>query len=124
MYNSVGYIRRFYFALKTNVIYHIWFAKKRQMHERVKLDREVLEQRRLEILPSLITMKPALDKISRNVDKLCNICYIRPKEATFVHGNISHQVCCYPCAKAIFNQKRTCPVCRRQIEKITKLFCL
>ena len=28
MYNSVGYIRRFYFALKTNVIYHIWFAKK------------------------------------------------------------------------------------------------
>ena len=99
-------------------------GKFRQMHERVRLNREVLEQRRLEILPSLITMKPAPDKTSSNVDKLCNICYSRPKEATFVHGNISHQVCCYPCAKAIFKQKRTCPVCRRQIEKITKLFCL
>jgi len=51
---------------------------------------------------------------------LCTFCCVRPKDACFVHGKISHQVCCYPCAKKLYKQKGTCPVCRRKIEKITK----
>jgi len=51
---------------------------------------------------------------------LCTFCCVRPKDACFVHGKISHQVCCYPCAKKLYKQKGTCPVCRRRIEKITK----
>jgi hypothetical protein len=51
---------------------------------------------------------------------LCTMCCYRPKDACFVHGKISHQVCCYPCAKKLYRQKKGCPVCRRRIEKITK----
>merc|ERR1719342_1475754 len=51
---------------------------------------------------------------------LCTFCCVRPKDACFVHGKISHQVCCYPCAKKLYKQKGSCPVCRRKIEKITK----
>ena len=51
---------------------------------------------------------------------ICTMCCVRPKDACFIHGQISHQVCCYPCAKMIFKNKGTCPVCRRRIEKITK----
>ena len=94
-----------------------------KVYERARLDRALLEQRRLEIPPSLMEMKSVPANPTNDVAQMCSICYLRPKEATFVHGNISHQVCCYPCAKAIFNQKRSCPVCRRMIEKITKLFC-
>ena len=61
-------------------------------------------------------------KLKSESVQICNICYRRPKDATFVHGKISHQICCYPCAKAIFKQHRSCPVCRRKIEKITKIF--
>ena len=87
--------------------------------------RSDLEERRQEILPSLIAEKSLTSNRDNNGGgngQLCNICFRRPKESTFVHGNISHQICCYPCAKAIFKQKRSCPVCRRKIEKITKLF--
>jgi hypothetical protein len=55
-----------------------------------------------------------------NPASLCNMCCVRAKDACFVHGQISHQVCCYPCAKMIFKNRGTCPVCRRRIEKITR----
>ena len=57
---------------------------------------------------------------SARTSAICTICCVRPKDACFVHGRISHQVCCYPCAKMIFKNRGTCPVCRRKIEKITK----
>lgn len=53
---------------------------------------------------------------------LCTLCYIRPKDAAFIHGQCSHQLCCYPCAKKLVKDKKPCPVCRRKIEKITKHF--
>jgi hypothetical protein len=55
-----------------------------------------------------------------NPSQICTMCCVRPKNACFIHGQISHQVCCYPCAKMIFKKRGTCPVCRRRIEKITK----
>ena len=63
-----------------------------------------------------------ISKETKNSDcvQICTMCCLRPKDATFVHGNISHQVCCYVCAKMIFKSRGTCPVCRRKIEKITK----
>ena len=51
---------------------------------------------------------------------LCTLCCAAPKNACLVHGRISHQVCCYSCAKKLFKNHRGCPVCRRKIEKITK----
>ena len=54
-------------------------------------------------------------------DKLCALCCREPKNACLIHGKVSHQVCCYRCAKKLFKKKDSrCPVCRRQIEKITR----
>jgi len=55
-----------------------------------------------------------------NPNMLCTLCCAAPKNACLVHGRISHQVCCYGCAKKLFKNHRGCPVCRRKIEKITK----
>jgi len=65
-----------------------------------------------------------VSEISERQDrtKTCTTCCDRAKDAIFVHGRVSHRACCYPCAKLIFAQKGVCPVCRRKIEKITKLF--
>ena len=52
---------------------------------------------------------------------LCIFCQKRPKNATFIHGNLGHQVCCYPCAKRCWKEKATCPVCKRKVEKIIKI---
>ena len=57
---------------------------------------------------------------SANVDGLCNLCNERPKDACFVHQKISHQYCCYKCAKKLYRISGTCPVCRRKVEKITR----
>ena len=54
------------------------------------------------------------------VGGICSLCCAQPKNACLIHGRISHQVCCYGCAKKLFKNRRGCPVCRRRIEKITK----
>jgi len=53
-------------------------------------------------------------------DNLCIICYARPKDTSFIHGNLGHQVCCYECGVKIWKTPGTCPVCRRKIEKIVR----
>jgi len=62
-------------------------------------------------------------KVAKNEsDNLCNICFNNPNDASFIHGQSSHQVCCYSCAKRIYKRKDPCPICRRKIEKIVKNF--
>ena len=51
----------------------------------------------------------------------CLLCCTKPRDACLIHGNVSHQVCCYKCAKKLFKKKGSrCPICRRRIEKITR----
>ena len=59
-------------------------------------------------------------EVSANNGNLCNICNERPKDACFVHQKISHQFCCYKCAKKQYRINPVCPVCRRKVEKITR----
>lgn len=61
-------------------------------------------------------------KVECHGSNVCSICYIRPKDASFIHGHTSHQMCCCQCAKKIFKRTNVCPVCRRRIEKITQNF--
>lgn len=68
------------------------------------------------------TQKNIPQATNRVTNNPCTICYINTKNACFIHGQSSHQVCCYPCAKKIIKNKEKCPVCRRKIEKITKHF--
>ena len=67
-----------------------------------------------------ISLKKGISISSSTPSMLCTLCCAEPKNACLVHGRISHQVCCYGCARKLFKNKRPCPVCRRRIEKITK----
>lgn len=53
--------------------------------------------------------------------KLCIICYDEERNSFFVP--CGHCATCYDCAKRIFNvENKACPVCRRFIGKVRKLF--
>jgi E3 ubiquitin-protein ligase Mdm2 len=59
--------------------------------------------------------------IATSDSSLCIFCYTNPRNATLIHGQLGHQLCCYPCAKKLWKEHVRCPVCRRKIEKIVKL---
>ncbi len=52
---------------------------------------------------------------------LCTICFTRHKNGALVHGKGAHQFC-YPCCQAVWQGRKCCPVCRRRIERIVKLY--
>ena len=55
---------------------------------------------------------------------MCVICLTRPKEASIIHGNTGHQVCCYICAKRLQHRRMSCPVCRRPISGVIRNYLL
>jgi len=61
------------------------------------------------------------DPISAPRITLCMLCCTNPRNASLIHGQIGHQLCCYPCAKKLWKEQARCPVCRRKIEKVVKL---
>ena len=50
----------------------------------------------------------------------CMICLTGPKEASLIHGKVGHQVCCYHCAKKLYKRGKSCPICRRPVEKVVR----
>lgn len=53
-------------------------------------------------------------------DDLCLICFERPRDASFVHGDSAHSNCCFACASQQDAMGRPCPTCRLPIEKVVK----
>ncbi|CAK8695885.1 unnamed protein product [Clavelina lepadiformis] len=53
---------------------------------------------------------------------LCNICRNNPNDAVIIHRNISHQFCCFRCAKRLKKKGKTCPVCRQPIMLVIRNF--
>ena len=45
---------------------------------------------------------------------LCKVCVTRPRNASFIHGDTGHQVCCFECASRLKNEKERCPECRKK----------
>lgn len=54
-------------------------------------------------------------------NNLCNVCLVNPKNGAFNHGNFSHIYCCYTCAKKVQLMTNNCPICKKKIDKVTKL---
>ena len=52
----------------------------------------------------------------------CTICTVNECNGTLIHGNTSHSITCYPCAKGIIKSTRKCPICRKKLDKIVKTF--
>ena len=53
---------------------------------------------------------------------LCVVCLVRPCNASLVHGDTGHQVCCLECASRLKLEKKRCPVCRKKIKLVIKNF--
>lgn len=53
---------------------------------------------------------------------LCGLCNLRPPDGVFVHCNTGHSLYCYSCSKRVWRKRKQCPVCRRTIAKVIKVF--
>lgn len=45
---------------------------------------------------------------------LCMVCVTRAHNASFIHGDTGHQVCCFECASGLKNEKKRCLMCRKK----------
>lgn len=56
-----------------------------------------------------------------NIENICNICFLLPKNGVFNHGKTGHIYCCYPCAKKVWKQTNKCPICNVRVKFVTKM---
>ena len=69
------------------------------------------------------TTPPKIDEQSVHpADKQCLCCLEYPRNATLVHGDTGHIVCCLHCARVLKAQGQKCPVCRMEIDAVIKHF--
>ena len=47
---------------------------------------------------------------------LCLVCVTTPHNASIIHGDTGHQVCCFECTSRLKMEKKTCPVCHKKIK--------
>ena len=52
----------------------------------------------------------------------CVVCLTSDRNATIVHGETGHIVCCLVCARILKARGDKCPVCRNDIEKVIQHF--
>ncbi|XP_009377761.2 E3 ubiquitin-protein ligase APD2 [Pyrus x bretschneideri] len=64
--------------------------------------------------------KSSRDGESNNTRRLCAICFDAPRDCFFLP--CGHCVACSECATRIAEAAATCPVCRRNIKKVRKIF--
>ncbi len=55
-------------------------------------------------------------------DEICIICATNKINTLFIHDNDSHMVCCFDCAYYIYNSTHECPLCKKNIERLIKVF--
>ncbi|XP_019460162.1 PREDICTED: uncharacterized protein LOC109359922 [Lupinus angustifolius] len=60
------------------------------------------------------------DEASNNSRRLCAICFDAPRECFFLP--CGHCVACFACGTRIAEASGTCPVCRRNMKKVRKIF--
>ncbi|NXG41420.1 MDM4 protein, partial [Psilopogon haemacephalus] len=52
----------------------------------------------------------------------CFLCQHRPRDGNIVHGRTAHLVACFRCAKMLKKKRSPCPVCRKEIELVIRIF--
>ena len=66
--------------------------------------------------------KPKPSQSGSHRDEKCVVCLTSDRNATIVHGETGHVVCCLVCARILKARGDKCPVCRDQIEKVIQHF--
>jgi hypothetical protein len=56
------------------------------------------------------------------VSETCVICLEYPRTMILNHGSDSHFACCEICSQIVKNRDNKCPICRKNIDSITKFY--
>ncbi|XP_052173322.1 E3 ubiquitin-protein ligase APD2-like isoform X2 [Diospyros lotus] len=71
--------------------------------------------------PGSLQGKPLKDgECSNNTHRLCAICFDAPRDCFFLP--CGHSVACFECGTRIAELAGTCPICRRKMKKVRKIF--
>ncbi|NWV11366.1 MDM4 protein, partial [Ptilonorhynchus violaceus] len=52
----------------------------------------------------------------------CFLCQHRPRDGNIVHGRTAHLVACFRCARMLKKRRSPCPVCRKEIKMVIRIF--
>ncbi|NWR89230.1 MDM4 protein, partial [Furnarius figulus] len=52
----------------------------------------------------------------------CFLCQHRPRDGNIVHGRTAHLVACFRCARMLKKKRSPCPVCRKEIKMVIRIF--
>ncbi|XP_074833407.1 protein Mdm4 isoform X2 [Carettochelys insculpta] len=58
----------------------------------------------------------------KNVLNPCLLCRKRPRDGNIIHGRSAHLVACFRCAKMLKKGQSPCPVCKKQIQRVIRIF--
>ncbi|XP_063274318.1 protein Mdm4-like isoform X2 [Prinia subflava] len=76
--------------------------------------REFSELKKEEEMESLESIKTLLNP--------CFLCQHRPRDGNIVHGRTAHLVACFRCARMLKKKRSPCPVCRKEIKMVIRIF--
>ncbi|NXB58206.1 MDM4 protein, partial [Struthidea cinerea] len=77
-------------------------------------NRDFAELKKEEEMESLESIKTLLNP--------CFLCQHRPRDGNIVHGRTAHLVACFRCARMLKKKRSPCPVCRKEIKMVIRIF--
>uniref|UniRef100_A0A8C3WUP5 MDM4 regulator of p53 n=1 Tax=Catagonus wagneri TaxID=51154 RepID=A0A8C3WUP5_9CETA len=58
----------------------------------------------------------------QNLLKPCSLCEKRPRDGNIIHGRTGHLVTCFHCARKLKKAGASCPICKKEIQLVIKVF--
>ncbi|XP_023444716.1 protein Mdm4 isoform X2 [Dasypus novemcinctus] len=58
----------------------------------------------------------------QNLLKPCSVCEKRPRNGNIIHGRTGHLVTCFHCARRLKKAGASCPICKKEIQLVIKVF--
>lgn len=73
---------------------------------------------------SLFEQKTYTDNMEdcQNLLKPCSLCEKRPRDGNIIHGRTGHLVTCFHCARRLKKTGASCPICKKEIQFVSKVF--
>uniref|UniRef100_A0A8D0H717 MDM4 protein n=1 Tax=Sphenodon punctatus TaxID=8508 RepID=A0A8D0H717_SPHPU len=59
---------------------------------------------------------------SKELLKPCLLCQKRPRDGNIIHGRTCHLVVCFMCARLLKKERSPCPVCKKRIQRVIRIF--
>ncbi|XP_074178403.1 protein Mdm4 isoform X2 [Rhinolophus sinicus] len=74
--------------------------------------------------PDLLKQRTVIENMEdcRNLLKPCSLCEKRPRDGNIIHGRTSHLVTCFHCARRLKKTGASCPICKKEIQLVIRVF--